>query len=126
MIAGRPKLSLFLIYFLFTGVSALAGWLGGEVFSGLFKGFLGAFIGGSFGVVIASFSASRFASVPLVDSPTVFRFAFVGFAMGMLVGSYFGGELLIVVVAVIGAGLGATFGRYLETFFDYEPPQRLF
>ena len=126
MKARSPKLSLFALMCVATGVLMLFGWLATSIVGAPNIRFIGALFGGFLGTVLAGILASRAGLVQAADESVVTRLALAGFFAGMLAGSAISeNEAIISIVAIPGAGLGALLGRYVQHFFDYEPPQRL-
>jgi hypothetical protein len=119
MSALSRHLRLFLIASGTTGILIFLGWLVAEAIRS--PGYLGALFGGAVGTFSAGVLATRYRLIEPSDESTVSRSALAGFFGGLLAGSF-----LTQQDAVVFVGLGAVLGRWIEHFFDQEPPQRIF
>ena len=103
-----------------------SGWLLGSAFGGT-NGFAGLLGGALVGIFLSVTAAERRGLVEKAEWSTVFRLSAAGLGAGSLVGILVvGNETVSFVAGVIGSGLGALLGIYIERFFRPEPPTRIF
>ena len=104
----------------------LAGSVIGSLF-GRAPAFAGGLIATTAGVFAATIFAERKAMIRASAWNGVVRLSLCGLFLGIIVSDAIGlAEPILYFGGIPGAGLGAMLGNYLDHFFDYERPPKLF
>ncbi|MGD9561665.1 MAG: hypothetical protein AB7F88_05530 [Pyrinomonadaceae bacterium] len=119
---NRKSLCLFILVVSSSSVLLIAGWLIGLMFGGI-NGHFGAGIGGGVGALVGGEIGHRKGLFEADWDRLVSVGPWCGYLLGFVSASLVGTQgWIFAVFAVLGAGLGGLFAKYLLRFFEYDPP----
>jgi hypothetical protein len=117
----KSNLFLFLTGFISTGLGICIAWFLAYIIGAV--NYSGTVIGAGAGVLIGMFFAERKGLFGKAGFHAVGRFAAVGLGIGAIAGSMSDvGGALTAILGSFGTGLGALFGKWIDTRFEREPP----
>ncbi|CAN5233427.1 hypothetical protein BH20ACI2_BH20ACI2_00390 [soil metagenome] len=117
----KSNLFLFLTGFISTGLGICIAWFFAYIIGAV--DYSVTVIGAGSGVLIGMFFAEKKGWFGKAGFDAVGRFAAVGLGLGAIAGSMSDlGGALTAMLGSFGAGLGALFGRWIDTRFEREPP----